>query len=133
MKIAIIGGGIGGMTLALALHDAGIEDVDIYESASAIKELVENAIDAGARSIDIQAEMGGLSRIIIEDNGRGMSETEAAARIASQVPDEERLRIADVVIDTAGTLDQTLQQVDELWSRLGEHLAARAAGAGRRE
>lgn len=39
MKIAIIGGGIGGMTLALALHDAGIGDVDIYESDSRISEL----------------------------------------------------------------------------------------------
>jgi DNA mismatch repair protein MutL len=46
----------------------------VERPSSAIKELVENAIDAGARSIDIQAEMGGLSRIIIEDNGRGMSE-----------------------------------------------------------
>lgn len=39
MHVAIVGGGIGGMTLALALHAAGIEDVDIYESAAAVKEL----------------------------------------------------------------------------------------------
>jgi 2-polyprenyl-6-methoxyphenol hydroxylase-like FAD-dependent oxidoreductase len=39
MKIAIAGGGIGGMTLALSLHAAGIDDIDIYESSSAIKEL----------------------------------------------------------------------------------------------
>ncbi|MGH2395762.1 MAG: flavin-dependent oxidoreductase [bacterium] len=39
MKVAIVGGGIGGMALALALIDAGIGDVDIYESASAVKEL----------------------------------------------------------------------------------------------
>src|SRR5207302_9418003 len=39
MKVAIVGGGIGGMALALSLHDAGIADVDIYESAPAIKEL----------------------------------------------------------------------------------------------
>ena len=39
MKIAIIGGGLGGMTLALALHDAGMDDVEIYESASAVKNL----------------------------------------------------------------------------------------------
>jgi 2-polyprenyl-6-methoxyphenol hydroxylase-like FAD-dependent oxidoreductase len=39
MKIAIVGGGIGGMALALALLDAGLRDVDIYESASAVKEL----------------------------------------------------------------------------------------------
>ena len=39
MKIAIVGGGIGGMTLALALHDAGMDDVEVYESAPAVKEL----------------------------------------------------------------------------------------------
>lgn len=44
----------------------------VERPASAIKELVENAIDAGATQIDIHAEMGGLSRILIEDNGRGM-------------------------------------------------------------
>jgi hypothetical protein len=31
MRIAIIGGGIGGMALALSLHDAGLDDLDIYE------------------------------------------------------------------------------------------------------
>jgi 5-methylphenazine-1-carboxylate 1-monooxygenase len=39
MKVMIVGGGIGGMALALALLDAGIDDVDIYESASAVREL----------------------------------------------------------------------------------------------
>src|SRR5258708_33826479 len=39
MKIAIVGGGIGGMTLALSLADAGIADVDIYESVAQVKEL----------------------------------------------------------------------------------------------
>jgi 2-polyprenyl-6-methoxyphenol hydroxylase-like FAD-dependent oxidoreductase len=39
VKIAIIGGGIGGMALALSLDAAGIHDVDIYESAPAIREL----------------------------------------------------------------------------------------------
>jgi len=38
VKVAIAGGGIGGMTLALALLDAGIGDVDIYESAPEVKE-----------------------------------------------------------------------------------------------
>ena len=39
MQVAIAGGGIGGMTLALALHAAGITDVDVYESAAAVKAL----------------------------------------------------------------------------------------------
>jgi dephospho-CoA kinase len=49
---------------------------------------------------------------------RGLNERDAAARIASQVSDEERLQLADVVIDTAGTLEETLRQTDELWERL---------------
>jgi len=39
MKIAVAGGGIGGMSLALSLLDAGIADVEVFESASAVKEL----------------------------------------------------------------------------------------------
>src|SRR5262249_10230845 len=39
MHVAIVGGGIGGMTLGLSLHAAGFDDVDIYESASTVKEL----------------------------------------------------------------------------------------------
>ena len=45
----------------------------VERPASAVKELVENAIDAGARQVDIRATQGGLSRILIEDNGSGMS------------------------------------------------------------
>ncbi len=39
MKVAVIGGGIGGMTLALSLHAAGFDEVDVYESAPEIREL----------------------------------------------------------------------------------------------
>ena len=39
MRILIVGGGIGGMALALALHDAGLDDVTICESAPEIREL----------------------------------------------------------------------------------------------
>ncbi|WP_434971047.1 dephospho-CoA kinase [Microbacterium sp. bgisy207] len=58
---------------------------------------------------------------------RGMSAQEAASRIASQVPDEARLGIADVVIDTAGTLAQTRDQVDVLWEALPLRIAARTS------
>ncbi len=49
---------------------------------------------------------------------RGLTEADATARIASQVSDEQRLAVADVVIDTAGTLAETEDQVDHLWDRL---------------
>lgn len=46
---------------------------------------------------------------------RGMSPDEARSRVASQSTDEERRAIADVVIDSNGSLDETLRQADELW------------------
>ncbi len=49
---------------------------------------------------------------------RGMDEAAASARISAQVSDEARLAVADVVIDTAGTLDETRAQTDALWERL---------------
>ena len=58
---------------------------------------------------------------------RGMSETDAAARITSQVSDDARLAIADVVIDTSGSIDETLRQTDDLWERMPELITARAA------
>ncbi|MCK6080485.1 dephospho-CoA kinase, long form [Microbacterium sp. EYE_5] len=49
---------------------------------------------------------------------RGMTPEDADARIASQVDDDRRLAIADVVIDTAGDLSDTIAQTDALWERL---------------
>ncbi len=49
---------------------------------------------------------------------RGMARDEAERRIGSQASDEERRALADVVIDSGGTLDETLRQVDEVWQRI---------------
>lgn len=49
---------------------------------------------------------------------RGLSDEDASARIASQVPDEARFAVADVVIETGGSLEDTLRQADELWEAL---------------
>ena len=49
---------------------------------------------------------------------RGMDEADARARIAAQASDEQRLALADVVIDTATDMDATRRQVDDLWHRV---------------
>jgi dephospho-CoA kinase len=49
---------------------------------------------------------------------RGMSRVEAEGRLRAQASDEERLRLADVVIDSNGTIEHTLEQVDALWASL---------------
>jgi len=49
---------------------------------------------------------------------RGMDPAEAERRIRSQATDDERLAVADVVIDTDGDLGDTIAQTDALWDRL---------------
>ncbi len=49
---------------------------------------------------------------------RGMDEQQAWARVRSQASDAERLAVADVVIDSSGTPEHTIGQVDALWARL---------------
>jgi dephospho-CoA kinase len=49
---------------------------------------------------------------------RGMDAKAAQDRIAAQVSDEQRLAVADVVIDTAGSLGETYSQTDALWERI---------------
>ena len=49
---------------------------------------------------------------------RGMDRAEAEARVSAQAGDDERLAVADVVLDGAGSDDDLRTQVDALWDRL---------------
>ena len=64
-----------------------------------------------------------LERVV----ARGMARGDAAARMANQLPMDERARHADVLLDNDGDLAQLERQVDRLWA----DLRRRADAAGR--
>ena len=49
----------------------------IQRPASVVKELVENAVDAGATSIQVIVKDAGRTLVQVVDNGKGMSDTDA--------------------------------------------------------
>ncbi len=65
----------------------------IQRPASVIKELVENAVDAGARHIDVLVTDAGRTAIQVVDDGKGMSETDA--RLAFERHATSKIRKAD--------------------------------------
>ncbi|MFN7984778.1 MAG: DNA mismatch repair endonuclease MutL [Vicinamibacterales bacterium] len=65
----------------------------VERPASVVKELVENAIDAGARRISIHTELGGKKQVRVEDDGEGMDADDA--RLAIERHATSKIRRAD--------------------------------------
>lgn len=60
---------------------------------------------------------------------RGMTREEAMHRLNSQASDTERLAVADVVINNNGTMEETIDQVDALWTTVRAQAHGAVSGA----
>jgi DNA mismatch repair protein MutL len=101
----------------------------VERPASAVKELVENAIDAGATRIEVQADQGGLARILIADDGHGMApdqlELAVERHATSKLPPDDDGGWALLNVSTLGFRGEALPSIGSV-ARLS--ITSRARG-----
>src|SRR5688572_2811725 len=98
----------------------------VERPASVVKELVENAIDAGAHRIAIHIELGGKRQVRVEDDGEGMEPDDA--RLAVERHATSKIRRADdlAAILTLGFRGEALPSIASV-----SHFVLRTRARGR--
>ena len=108
----------------------------VQRPASVVKELMENAVDAGATKIQVIISDGGRTLIQVIDNGAGMSETDA--RLAFERHATSKIRSAEdlFALSTMGFRGEALAsiaavaQVELVTRRAGDELGTRIVMSG---
>ena len=133
----------------LALPDQLISQIaagEVVERPSAVvKELLENALDSGATQITVRLEEGGVKRIAISDNGRGIAPEQlplalarhATSKIAS-LSDLENVgtlgfrgeALASIASVAAVTVTSRTADAAHAWEIVGSHTGAVAPSSG---
>ena len=98
----------------------------VERPASVVKELVENAIDAGARRVAIHVELGGKKQVRVEDDGEGMAPEDAELAIERHAT--SKIRRADDLADirTLGFRGEALPSIASV-----SHFMLRSRARGR--
>ncbi|MCH5374605.1 MAG: DNA mismatch repair endonuclease MutL, partial [Planctomycetes bacterium] len=86
----------------------------IERPASVVKELMENAVDAGATRVDVSVEKGGTELVRIADNGCGISADQLPLAVASHAT--SKIRDADDLfgVRTLGFRGEALASIAEV-------------------
>ncbi len=100
----------------------------IERPAAVVKELIENALDAGATSLEVSIEGAGIKSIRVADNGRGMSRDDALTCLERHATSKIRTVEDLIAIHTLGFRGEALPSIAsvsrmEILTRQSEDLA----------
>ena len=100
----------------------------VERPASAVKELVENALDAGATSVDVAVEEGGRLLIRVSDDGSGMERADAVLALERHATSKIRLASDLVGVASFGFRGEALPAICSVSQLLIETAPADGAG-----
>src|SRR4051812_14824218 len=100
----------------------------VERPASAVKELVENALDAGATSIDVAVEDGGRQLIRVSDDGSGMEREDAVLALERHATSKIRLASDLVGVASFGFRGEALPAICSVSQLLIETAPSDGAG-----